>query len=162
MTLVVIRRGKEPRKKIIYAPPPPSPHFGQKAFFREGVCVCVWGVCVYIYIYVLKPPSDRNFIPPPLFYTPPLLPPLLEGYFQGWGVGCINLALCSGTPNPPTVSSWDLISSRDNRRMKQVQCGKLGLQLENPCTCCPFWEASRPEGILDSPSKPLKNLPLIL
>ena len=45
--------------EIIYAPPPPPPHFGQKTFLRER------GGGAYF-----EAPRGRNFIPPPLLYTP--------------------------------------------------------------------------------------------
>ena len=56
-------------------PPPPPPNFGQKAFLRER-----GGGCIF------RTLRSRNFIRPPSF----LHPAPLEGYFQGWGWGCVK------------------------------------------------------------------------
>ena len=59
-----------------YIPPPPSPDSGPNAFCRGG-----GGGGVYS-----EAPRCRNFISPPPFTHPPPL----EGYFQGWGMGCFK------------------------------------------------------------------------
>ena len=61
----------EIQEEIIYAPPLP-PFLAVRHFSGEG------GGGVYF-----EAPRGRNLIRPPPF----IRPPLLEGYFQGWGGG---------------------------------------------------------------------------
>ena len=46
-------------------------------------------------MYILKPPA-AGISHAPLFYTPPPL----EGYFQGWGAGCIKFGPVKMTRDP--------------------------------------------------------------
>ena len=62
--------------KLLY-PPPLTPFFAQRAFFRDGGG------------NIMNPPWQELYTSRGPFFA---CPPALEGYFQGWG-GVLNLAL---------------------------------------------------------------------
>ena len=88
----------EPREKL-YTPPPPSPIFGQKAFWGGGV-------------HILSPHA-AGFLYAPLFYTPPTP----RRVFWGVGGGFIKFGPVLkqpglGTPQKWMLAKWTLRASQ--------------------------------------------------
>ena len=121
------KRPLNPERKDI---PPPSPISGQKAFSRGGG-----------WVYILRVCATEILSPPPPFYAPP---PPLEGYFQGWGGGCIEFGPALKTFAPSPLTTFGNVPSSGNlpcpwlpKSMGRVSPWRWDFKDANQAPCSP-------------------------